>query len=450
MSGEETRRPSRLDSIDGQILSLSMSSAESFGQFALNLKNQGLSDDDQVSVLQQMIIFTSRSIDNMRSAFECVAIDTISDLLAHSQNIFVKQMSMALIVMLSQHGGSNEEEVDYTGVSILLSKFLFSPNPIVSTTGKTSLINLMKCHEGIVHDLLQIGLLDSSAESLMIIPLSSSQKQSQTLSMISSSSQISSSSPYSVFVMNILEVLDREMVIETDLEKLRMIPWIEMSKDLLKPIGMGKEGPIDLQRQIQICQYLIEMLENEEKNDEYRNGCIQSGIAKALLNIFQNWKLEDIKEQYSIAFLYLTFTSNNEINQLLFAQQPFKGLLSLLNHPDKNIQYRGIKSIFNIQLGAANTTLDTQAHPYFDAVASIGGIENIYEFMNRRHSDKDSKDRAVIIIGYLFQSREIEKADMRINVIKHLKSLVSDKVFIIIFISVNKEEIEKDGFVIPE
>ncbi|KAA6385784.1 MAG: hypothetical protein EZS28_018686 [Streblomastix strix] len=383
--------------------------------------------------------------------------------------------------MLSQLGGSNEEEVDYTGVSILLSSLLFSPNPIVSTTGKTSLINLMKFHEGIVHDLLQIGLLDSSAESLMKIPLSTSslsqQQQSQTLSMTSSSSQISSSSPYCTVAMNILEVLDKllnsenvvfsksnkliQMVIETDLEKLRMIPWIEMSKDISKPIGMGKEGPIDLQRQILICEYLIEMFEDEEKNDEYRSRCIQSGIAKALLNIFENWKLDDIKEQYSIAFLYLTFTSNNEINQLLFAQQPFKGLLSLLSHPDKNIQYRGIKSIFNIQLGAANTTLDTQAHPYFDAVASIGGIENIYQFMNRRHSDKDSKDRAVIIIGYLFQSREIEKAEMRINVIKHLKSLVSDKVqwvlkqsrIVLIKLSqnsVNKEEIEKDGFVIPE
>ncbi|KAA6399435.1 MAG: hypothetical protein EZS28_005033 [Streblomastix strix] len=105
MSGEETRRPTRSDSIDGSILSLTMSSVESFGQFALKLKSEGLSEDDQISVLQQMIVFTSSSYDNMRSGFEGGAIDAISVLLTHSQNIVVKQLSIALIIMLSQLGG---------------------------------------------------------------------------------------------------------------------------------------------------------------------------------------------------------------------------------------------------------------------------------------------------------------------------------------------------------
>ncbi|KAA6367673.1 MAG: hypothetical protein EZS28_036799, partial [Streblomastix strix] len=74
--------------------------------------------------------------------------------------------------------------------------------------GKNSLINLIERNENVVSDLLQIGLLDRAAESLMRIPLSSQQQQSLILSM-TSSSQISSSYPYSVFVMNILEVLDK-------------------------------------------------------------------------------------------------------------------------------------------------------------------------------------------------------------------------------------------------
>ncbi|KAA6378540.1 MAG: hypothetical protein EZS28_025933 [Streblomastix strix] len=253
----------------------------------------------------------------------------------------------------------------------------------------------------------------------------------------------------------------KSMVNESDLEKLRMIPWIEMCKDLSKPIVFGQEGSIDLQRQIEICEYLIEMFKDYPKNDEYRKRCIQSGIAKALLNIFETWKLEDIKQQFSDAFRNLTYTNNNEIKQLLFNLNPFKGLLNLLNHSNCDIQKRAINSIFNIQKGGLNSTSESDVHPQFDAIASIGGIEKIYEFMNRNNTNKDCKDYSAITIGYLHGARKIENVYMRINVIKHLKSIVNDqneyyKFFSKISLkylaqnSDNKTEIEKNGFIIPE
>ncbi|KAA6354576.1 MAG: hypothetical protein EZS28_049897 [Streblomastix strix] len=239
-----------------------------------------------------------------------------------------------------------------------------------------------------------------------------------------------------------------------------MIPWIEMCKVLSKPIVCGQEGSIDLQRQIEICEYLIEMFKDSKKNDEYRKRCINSGIAKALLNIFENWKLEDIKESHSDVFLNITLT-NNEIKQLLFNLDPFKGLLNLLNHSNSNIQQNGLVSIFNIQLGGSNTTSDSEIHPYFDSLASVGGIEKIYEFMNRKNTTQYRQDFSDITIGYFYKARKIEKVEMRKVVIKHLKSIVQDKdnsrgsrairtLRYLAQSSDNKEEIEKDGFVIPQ
>ncbi|KAA6361731.1 MAG: hypothetical protein EZS28_042743 [Streblomastix strix] len=241
-----------------------------------------------------------------------------------------------------------------------------------------------------------------------------------------------------------------------------MIPWIEMCKDLSKPIGIvcGQEGSIDLQRQIEICEYLIEMFKDYAKNDEYRKRCIKSGIAKSLVNMFENWKVEDIKEQHSLAFRNLTVTDNNEILQCLFTLNPFKGLLNLLNHSNSNIQSSGIDSIFNIQKGGLNSTSESEIHPYFDAIASIGGIGKIYEFMNRNNTNKDCKDTAAIIIGFFYKARKIENVEMMINVIKHLKSIVNDqdewtqsasrKALRYLAQNLdNKNEIEKDDFVIP-
>ncbi|KAA6361084.1 MAG: hypothetical protein EZS28_043389 [Streblomastix strix] len=240
-----------------------------------------------------------------------------------------------------------------------------------------------------------------------------------------------------------------------------MSPWIEMCKDLSKPIVSGQEGSIDLQRQIEICEYLIELFKDSKINDEYRNRFILSGAAKALLNIFQNWKLEDIKEQYSEAFFLLAYTSNEEIIQLLFTLNPFKGLLNLLEHSNIIIQKRGLESIFNIQLGGSRSKSKTEVHPYFDAIASLVGIEKIYEFMNRNNTTKYCKDLSAITIGYFYRARNYENVDMRINVIKQLKSVVQDQnnslkvnaksaLNKLAQNTDNKTEIEKDGFLISE
>ncbi|KAA6385960.1 MAG: hypothetical protein EZS28_018511, partial [Streblomastix strix] len=51
--------------------------------------------------------------------------------------------------------------------------------------------------------------------------------------------------------------------------------------------------------------------------------------------------------------------------------------------------------------GATGETLDTTQHPYFQDVASYGGIDKFY-FLFKRNVSKYSKDRAAICIAQLF------------------------------------------------
>ncbi|KAA6388341.1 MAG: hypothetical protein EZS28_016133 [Streblomastix strix] len=209
MTDEGTRRPLHSDPIGGLSMSFSMSQGLSFVQLVLRLKTDGLPEDEQIALLQQMIFFASRSDEDLRIALESEGIEIASSLFTKTSNKRIKQLCIGLIGMIGQLGVEDEQKDGWVDLYIPLSKLLFSSDNELQRRGKNSLINLIERNENVVSGLLHIGLLDRAAESLMRIPLSSSQQQSSILPMTSSSLQISSSSPYSVFVMNILEVLDK-------------------------------------------------------------------------------------------------------------------------------------------------------------------------------------------------------------------------------------------------
>ncbi|KAA6362937.1 MAG: hypothetical protein EZS28_041536, partial [Streblomastix strix] len=252
----------------------------------------------------------------------------------------------------------------------------------------------------------------------------------------------------------------KDMVTESDLENLRMIPWIEMNKDLSKPIIVGQEGSIDLQRQIEICEYMIVMFKHKKRKDEYRIRCVNVGIYQTFINIFETWKLEDIRLQHIRAFQYLSFSENDEIVQLFISQHPFYGLHRILDHSDNQIQQRSINTIRNfIIFGANNTPVDEQ-HQFFTELDSIGIIKQIYEIMNQKDSDKDSKDSIAICLGQIYKTRCIENVLLKVDVISYLKQMINDEKLwkrnesrkALKFLEqneVNKTEIEKDGFIIP-
>ncbi|KAA6371220.1 MAG: hypothetical protein EZS28_033253, partial [Streblomastix strix] len=194
MTDEGTRRPLHSDPIDVLNISFSMSSGLSFAQLVLRLKTDGLPEDEQIAVLQQMIFFASRSDQDLRIAVESEGIEISSSLFTKTPNKRIKQLCIGLIGMIGQLGVEDEQKEEWIDLCIPLSKLLFSSDNELQRRGKNSLMNLIELNENVVSCLLQIGFLDRSSDALNSIP-------SQSFSSSSPQTTITSSSS---FVMNIL------------------------------------------------------------------------------------------------------------------------------------------------------------------------------------------------------------------------------------------------------
>ncbi|KAA6379928.1 MAG: hypothetical protein EZS28_024547 [Streblomastix strix] len=90
----------------------------------------------------------------------------------------------------------------------------------------------------------------------------------------------------------------------------------------------------------------------------------------------------------------------------------------------------------------------------------IDEIMKIFDLF-KRNINKFSKDTSAICLGLLFKAREITNLEMKQSVIAHLKILINDtdewtkkqskkRLVGLALNAVNKAEIEKDGFKIPE
>jgi hypothetical protein len=135
--------------------------------------------------------------------------------------------------------------------------------------------------------------------------------------------------------------------------------------------------------------------------------------------------LNEIPGNISSAFVDITSPSSNEISLLLFDKKPFPGLLRLLDHTDSFVASDGIVSILNILIGGTNTTPENSLHPHYETINGCRGIEMIMKLF-RKNGSKYSKNRAAICIGLLFRAREINDNQMRVEIIRHLKTLVND------------------------
>ncbi|KAA6382411.1 MAG: hypothetical protein EZS28_022062 [Streblomastix strix] len=275
MASEDTNRQIRPIAINQSLSSLQMSSREakhSFGQLAQRLNSEGIQIDEQIAALQQMIVFTSSSMDNIQSAYESSMIEAISGLLTRTQNPHVKQLCRAIIMIISVLGGEKEEQVDWTILSASLLTLLFDSDTGVSDAGKTTILKMMKLKEEFIYGLLQIGILDHSAEEL--IKISSDQMQIST-----SQEEVP---PSQLITMNILEVLDKILNAEQIkfFKSIKLISALQKIKnegltremkrkakniqDLLNEDGQAEKTEIDLE----IANQRIATLEQQNQTFE--------------------------------------------------------------------------------------------------------------------------------------------------------------------------------------
>ncbi|KAA6389712.1 MAG: hypothetical protein EZS28_014762 [Streblomastix strix] len=235
----------------------------------------------------------------------------------------------------------------------------------------------------------------------------------------------------------------------------------EMKKILLKE-ERGSEIQIGVikQNKIEICQKIIAKFIQNDDDIEGRKQALNAGIADALLKIFTTYPLESITQSHIWAFFELTYITDDQIKYDAFKNINFTGIVRLLDHHDIAIINRAVISIHNFIIHGTNLTSISSPHPYYQSLASCDGINKLF-ILFKKNLSKYSKDNASICIGHLFRAKEIPNTEMRKKVISYLKTAVNDsdswmkrnsmkRLRELAQNVVNRAEIEKDGFKIPE
>ncbi|KAA6361424.1 MAG: hypothetical protein EZS28_043048, partial [Streblomastix strix] len=108
-----------------------------------------------------------------------------------------------------------------------------------------------------------------------------------------------------------------------------------------------------------------------------------------------------------------------------YEKQPYPGLMRLFDHQNQLIVDDAVASVFNIVCGGSSSVPETAAHPHYQSMVECEGIKKLYNLF-QRSADKYSKDRSALALGKLYRMKEIEDAEMKADIIGHLKSINND------------------------
>ncbi|KAA6353093.1 MAG: hypothetical protein EZS28_051380 [Streblomastix strix] len=213
-------------------------------------------------------------------------------------------------------------------------------------------------------------------------------------------------------------------------------------------------------KKIDVCYGIILTFSDGQEQNKNKQQAIESGVVDALLHLFNTQLLESITQSHIMAFFVFTYNTSKEIDLLIAEKKPYPSLFRLLDHQSISIVSRAANSIRNILVGGSNLTPANQPHPHFQAVSSFGGIDKLYSLFKKNLSP-GTKNNAAKCIGQLFKAKEITNVEQRKDMIAYFKAAFTgsdetkkeDAKWILGVLaenSVNRAEIEKDGFKIPE
>ncbi|KAA6374564.1 MAG: hypothetical protein EZS28_029910 [Streblomastix strix] len=211
-------------------------------------------------------------------------------------------------------------------------------------------------------------------------------------------------------------------------------------------------------RKEEICSSVVKQFLNIT-DDEGRKQCLDGGIVSGLIQTIEKQPLDSIKSVHSGAIYALTCTKGTKIIQQIASYKPFPALIRIFEHSDMNIVRDGINSTVNIVSVITKCTAIASAHPLYQEISDCQGIDVIYSLFNKQ-IDKVTQDLSSICIGQLFRAKEIP-GQMKADVIAHLKKIASDETNLrkdgaimalncLILNAANRQEINRDGFKIPQ
>ncbi|KAA6356127.1 MAG: hypothetical protein EZS28_048346, partial [Streblomastix strix] len=197
-----------------------------------------------------------------------------------------------------------------------------------------------------------------------------------------------------------------------------------------------------------------------KQDDPGRKLAIQSGIIRAILDLFDKTPLNSISIVHTWAFFVFTFPTSDVVKTHILEKFTSVGLLDILEHSDITIIHRILIAINDILLAGTNCTPDQQPHPNFQVVNTVGGIQIMYNLFKKNLSEY-SRDNSAFCIAQLYRAQSIPDPLMRSDVIGYLKSAINGvhepmkiaATWALRFLAsneINRTEIEKDGFKVPE
>ncbi|KAA6369602.1 MAG: putative G2-specific protein kinase NimA [Streblomastix strix] len=256
---------------------------------------------------------------------------------------------------------------------------------------------------------------------------------------------------------NLLNILDDKQ----DCTQITSQQWIEMKNELEKE-ERGTDSQIEeiRKKKIDVCQEIILAFSDGQEHNEIKKQTIEAGVIDALLHLFNSQPLESITLSHIWTFFVFTYNTSNEICLLITEKKPYPALFRLLDHKTISVVSRATSAILNILIGVTNLTPVNQPHPHFQSVESCGGIDKLYSLFKKNLSP-GTKTCSARCIGNLFKAKEITNIDMRKDIFAYLKTALSSSeswikddakwpLKMLAENSVNRLEIEKDGFKIPE
>ncbi|KAA6396328.1 MAG: putative protein serine/threonine kinase [Streblomastix strix] len=168
--------------------------------------------------------------------------------------------------------------------------------------------------------------------------------------------------------------------------------------------------------QLYYCDLLIAVLYMRE-DDSLRQQLVDLSLIDSLLHIFATRDLRNIPRPYSELFSKIVDRCNNKIKQQIFNRKPYPSLVRLLSSPEKEVIEYSLFSICEIlKYGIETAKSPNDPNPHFDTVKQCGGIDKIYEIVNKGVSPQIIQHSACAI-GYLHKQRKIENRDMAQRVI---------------------------------
>ncbi|KAA6369803.1 MAG: hypothetical protein EZS28_034669 [Streblomastix strix] len=222
--------------------------------------------------------------------------------------------------------------------------------------------------------------------------------------------------------------------------------------------GTEKEKKEILDVQESKLQTLLTVIKQNQDSPNKKE-VITSRVITELNKILKDRDLNDMQSSISSIFVELTTSVKLEVILLLQNQNPFPGLIRLLKHPNPQVVIDSTKTIYNILTNSSNSTDPTSHHPSFCMLKQCNGLNGIMTLFNANIS-KESKDLAAISLSHVYRGKEIKNKSHK-EIIAHLKTLINDPNVQIkesaknglqdlAGNSINKAEIESNGFAIPK